>query len=182
MGRTARDVEAYLLAIGRRYDTAEDGTIIVDPAAEGLPPIYIRAGDPVVFTADIGQVPKDDMEKQAGMFRRMLEHNASDLLYCAYGLRGEMIVLSAAQPIENLDLNELQAVISDIELALLAQVGELLKLSRAPASTRAPSTVLPFDTPRFLDVFFSLLTAPLDASPGAPWESLPASLSSSRPT
>ena len=131
MARTAKDVEAYLSAIGRAFETTEDGTYLLP--VEGRPPVVVLAGDPVVFSVDIGRAPRGDAATEAAFFRRLLELNASDLLYCAYGLRGDEVVLSAALELENLDLNEVEAVLSDIDLALLQHVPELAPLSHSAA-------------------------------------------------
>lgn len=130
MARTVQDLEAYLTACNRQFETSEEGTILLAPNGEGLPFIGVRADDPVVFSVDIGPAPKTE-RLQARLFRRLLELNASDLLYCAYGLRGDSIVLSSAHELENMDLNEVQAILSDIDLALARHMKELVALSSA---------------------------------------------------
>lgn len=143
MGRTARDVEAYLEAVGRPYESVDDGTFLIQPSGEGMPPIAVRADDPVVFTVDIGPISTADPSRLGGLFKRLLEFNANDLLFCAYGIREERIILSAALPLENLDLNEIQAVVADIELAVLMQVPQLMDLARPPSSSRKRPSVRP---------------------------------------
>lgn len=129
MARTRKDLEAYLQAIGRPYECSEDGTYLLAPTGEGTPVIGVRADDPVVFSVQIGDAPQGNPAVEAGLFRRLLELNASDLLYASYGMRGGRIVLSAAHELENLDLNEVQAIIGDIDLALARHMKELLALS-----------------------------------------------------
>jgi len=46
-------------------------------------------------------------------------------MHVAYGLEGDTIVLSAALELENLDLNELEALLSDVDLALARHVPTL---------------------------------------------------------
>jgi hypothetical protein len=128
MARTAKDLEAYLSSIGRSFESTDGGTIVLAPV-EGQPSIGVRAEDPVVFTAEIGSAPKNDPPTEARLFRRLLELNASDLLYTAYGLRDGTIVLSSAHPLQNLDLNEVEGILSDFDLALARHVEELLALS-----------------------------------------------------
>ena len=129
MARTVKDLEAYLAAIGRHFETRADGTLRLEPSSEGGPPTFVRTGDPVVFSIEIGKAPHGDFGVEAKFFRRLLELNAGDLLYCAYGLRGEDVVLSAAHELENLDLNEVQAVLGDMDLALARHMKELVSLS-----------------------------------------------------
>ena len=128
MARTVKDLEAYLAALGRHFEHT-DGLLVVDGSGADAPPIYVRPEDPVVFSVEIGPAPKGDAAHESAFFRRLLELNANDLLYCAYGLRGEAVVLSAALELENLDLNEVEAVFSDMDLALAQHMGELVKLS-----------------------------------------------------
>lgn len=122
MGRTAKDLEAYFLAIGRRYRAVDEGTFVLEPAAHGGgPPIGARVttDGPVVFTAELGAAPDGgDAAAETKFFRRLLEMNASDLLYCAYGVRDGAVILSSAHELSNLDLNEVEAILSDFDLAI----------------------------------------------------------------
>ena len=54
----------------------------------------------------------------AGLFRLLLERNARELVHASYGLDDGSVVLSSALELENLDFNELQAVLDEIDVAL----------------------------------------------------------------
>jgi len=114
MPRTAEDVENYLLQLNRSY-TTDGGTYwLKGPGAT----IAIRVSPPIVaFQVEIGKVPAEELQRSR-FFRKLLEYNATDLMHISYGVDGERVVLSGALELENLDLNELEAVLSDIELAL----------------------------------------------------------------
>ena len=129
MARTERDVEAYLEALGRTWDRLDDGTFVVQSGNE-TPTALRMAGALLVARVLIGNAPNAKPELEARLFRRLLEHNASDLVYASYGLENEHIVLSAALELENLDMNELEAVLGDIDLALARHVSELRELSK----------------------------------------------------
>jgi len=126
--RTEKDVEAYLLRQGRRFEPVEGSgmpTYLVRSASEGLPPVAIRVEAPlVVVRAHIADVRAGD----ATLFRRLLELNARGLVHTCYGLEGDRVVLSAAMELENLDFNELAAVLDEIDLALAQQVPELFEV------------------------------------------------------
>ena len=62
---------------------------------------------------------------------RLLEYNATDLMHVSYGIEGETVVLSAALALENLDLNELEATLSDVDLALARHVPVLYEAANA---------------------------------------------------
>lgn len=126
MPRTAEDVETYLLQLDRRFEN-DAGTYVVS-GKDGGSPIAIRVAPPVVAVrVKIGPTPTDDAH-QSKFFRRLLEYNATDLMHASYGIEAGTVVLSAALALENLDVNELEATLSDIDLALAHQVPVLHKI------------------------------------------------------
>lgn len=127
MSRTQQDVEAYLLRLERRFEALEDGTFIVSTGPSS-PPLVMRVAPPVVvLRVDIGHLPKG-AEAEARVYKRLLELNARDLLHASYGITDDTIELSAALELDNLDLNELEAVLADIDVALATHVSEIRSL------------------------------------------------------
>ena len=127
MPRTSEDVENFLLELDRRFEN-DNGTYLVS-VGEEKPPIAIRVVPPIVAVrVAIGPVPAD-ADHQLKLFRRLLEYNATDLMHAAYGIDNETIVLSSALPLDNLDLNELDATLSDVDLALTRHVPRLHELA-----------------------------------------------------
>jgi len=91
----------------------------------------IRVAPPIVaIRVDIGPEPPD-LDHRAKLFRRLLQFNADDLMHASYGIEGTTVVLSAALPLDNLDKNELEAALSDIDLALARHVPELHEIANA---------------------------------------------------
>jgi hypothetical protein len=89
------------------------------------PLVALRLAPPVlVAQVDIGPAPTEDAAG-AALFRKLLVLNATALLHAAYGIDGGTIVLSAALELRNLDLNELEAVLADLDMALANQVPTL---------------------------------------------------------
>ena len=128
MARTHEDVETYLLTLARPFEL-DQGTFVVSSGPDS-PPIAIRVEAPVVAVrVDIGAVPADTAS-HIELFRKLLELNASDLLHAAYGISHGHIVLSAGLELENLDVNELDATLSDIDLALARHVPALRAIAR----------------------------------------------------
>ncbi len=127
MGRTIDDVESYLFRLDRRFEREGD-TFIVASGVDGTPIAVSVAGSIVMVDVAIGKAPSDEA-RQLAVFRRLLEHNVADLLYTSYGLDGSELILSGSLELENLDLNELGAVLADIEVALVRHVPELKKLA-----------------------------------------------------
>jgi hypothetical protein len=125
MARTNEDLESFLQKLERRFERVDDGTYLV-AGAPNQPPIAIRVAPPVlVIQVPIGPAPQEETPAQARLFRRLLELNASDLLHAAYALEGGEIVLGAALELDNLDLNEIEAVLADMDVALAEHVPAL---------------------------------------------------------
>jgi hypothetical protein len=127
------DLEAYLTRLDRRFEKADDDTYLVGLGAGGAV-VALRVAPPVVvLQVDIGAVPEGDPALQSRLFRKLLELNASDLLHCSYAIEGERIVLTAALELANLDLNELEAVLVNIDMAIAQHVPTLRALTEAKA-------------------------------------------------
>jgi Zn-dependent protease with chaperone function len=127
MPRTQEDVETFLLELGRTYETS-GGTLVLAPH-ENRPPVAVRVQPPIVeIQMSIG-APPPAADRQLPMFRRLLELNATDLAHAAYALEEGQIVLTSSLSLDNLDKNELEAVLADIDMALLRHLGELRELA-----------------------------------------------------
>jgi hypothetical protein len=132
MIQSSEDLEGYLHRLERRFEQAEDGTYLVSMGAD-RPLVALRVAAPLlVAQVDIGVAPADDAA--APLFRKLLVLNATALVHAAYGLEGDNIVLSAALELKNLDLNELEAVLADLDLALANQVPTLREFGSKKAS------------------------------------------------
>jgi hypothetical protein len=133
MAKSHEDLEAYLNRLERRFERLEDGTYLV-ALATNQPPVAMRLAPPVlVMQVTIGEGPAGNAALEAPVFRRLLELNSSDLVHAAYGLDGSNIVLSAALEMDNLDLNELEAVLADLGMALSEHVPALREMVQKQA-------------------------------------------------
>ena len=128
MARTQEDVENYLIKLGRRYEALGDSIIV--SMGNGTQAAVRVAAPIVAINVVIGPTPKDDA-RQLKLYRKLLELNARDLMHSAYGIENDQIVLSAALPLDNLDDNELDATLSDIDVALVTHTPDLIELARA---------------------------------------------------
>jgi hypothetical protein len=73
------------------------------------------AGPVVVFRLKLMDVPTTQRE---ALFEKLLRLNTTELFHCAFGIEENAIVLGGALELENMDLNEFQAVIDDIGMAV----------------------------------------------------------------
>jgi hypothetical protein len=125
MTKTREDVERLLAFAERPFERLDDGTIVV-PLVPGQAPAMIRVEPPVVLMqVHIGATKLSDHAQAAAFYRRLLELNATGLLHAAYGIEADSVVLSAGLELDNLDPNELEAVLADFALALVEHVPSL---------------------------------------------------------
>lgn len=135
MATSVEDLESYLDRLGRRYERLGDETLLV-AFGPGQPPVALRVAPPVALAqAEIGPCPMESAETSAQcarLYRRLLELNAGGLVHAAYGIEkdasGDRIILASAVELANLDLNELEAVLADLDIALAEHVPELRRL------------------------------------------------------
>jgi hypothetical protein len=79
-----------------------------------------------IARVEIGDAPKANREP---LFEHLLRLNATTLVHAAYGLDGDRIVLAAALEMENLDYNELEALLAEFDLALGQQLPKISELA-----------------------------------------------------
>ncbi|MBC8132980.1 MAG: hypothetical protein H7X95_08375 [Deltaproteobacteria bacterium] len=115
--KTAEDVESYLLRIGVTYEQLKPGIWLLK--MDGTDNFVISiAGPVVVFRVKVMDLPRNDRE---GLFLTLLSLNTSEMVHGAFGLESDAVVIVHALELENLDLNEFQAVIDDISMAISKQ-------------------------------------------------------------
>ena len=132
MIKNSDDLEAQLGRLGRRYERNPDGTFVLS-LGPNQPPVALVMVPPVlVVQVAVGPAPKNE-SVAAKVYKRLLELNASALLHTAFGLEGDLIVLAAALELDNLDLNELEAVLADIDVALGEHIPSLRSMVQPPA-------------------------------------------------
>lgn len=130
MARTNRDIEAYLTSLGQKYNEIGDQTYRIE-VGDNTPPIALRiSGSVVLLRALVGEVPNGSVQMQCELYRKLLELNTQELVHSAYGLDGKSIQLAAALEMANLDMNELEAVLGDMGLALARHVRSLRELCK----------------------------------------------------
>lgn len=130
MLKTDEDLEGLLTKLERHFERIANGTFLV-AVGSNLAPVALRIATPVlVAQVAIGESPKDDPAREATVFRKLLQLNASDLLHASYALEDGRIVLIAALELENLDHNELEAVLADMGMAQSKHVGMLRELMK----------------------------------------------------
>lgn len=124
--RSREDIESYLVRAEVPFEVVgEDGMWLVHDASLGEN-IAIKAAGPLLLfrvkvldLAEVGDKP--------ALFEALLKLNTTDLVHGSYGLSEDAVVLTCTLEVENLDYNELQAVLDDFSLALSNHYEQLTK-------------------------------------------------------
>ena len=115
--RSRDDIESYLVRAEVPYEeVGEDGMWLVRDRSLGESIAIKAAGPLLLFRVKVLELA--EVNDKAALFEELLTLNASDLVHGAYGISDDAVVLTCALQAENLDYNELQAVLDDFSLAL----------------------------------------------------------------
>jgi hypothetical protein len=124
--RSREDIESYLDRAEVQYEVVGDDSmwLVRDPSFGEN--IAVKAAGPLLLfrvkVLELAQVS----DKRA-LYEELLKLNATDLVHGSYGISEEAVVLTCTLELENLDYNELQAVIDDFSLALANHYEKLTK-------------------------------------------------------
>jgi hypothetical protein len=112
--KSREDIESYLLKAGLPYEQLGAELWNVKPQSNENLLISI-AGPVVVFRIKVMDLPSSGREK---LFETLLKLNTTEMVHGAFGIEADAVVITDALQLENLDFNELQAVIDDITMAI----------------------------------------------------------------
>lgn len=128
--RTREDIEAYLLRTGQPYEEIAPETWLVRDMGGRAGPIIVRFdGDIVLFRLKV--LALDEHVHREGLFQRLLELNATDMVHGAYGIADGAVVLTCSLRAENLDYSEFAGTLDDFTLALSKHYESLGGLRRS---------------------------------------------------
>jgi len=131
--KSAEDVESYLLRMGVAYETIKPGIWLVKIDSSAL--AVSIAGPVVAFRLKVMDLPRSGREE---LYRTLLALNTTEMVHGAFGLEGDTVVVVHALALENLDLNEFQAVVDDMSMAVPKHHANLARFF-SPASANAAS-------------------------------------------
>ena len=131
---TPEQIEGFLgrlSADGASYTEVEPGLWVVHPGGELDLTVVIHHSPPVVvLRVKVMSLPERKQDAD-GLFRRLLEMNATDLLHGSYGIQGGEVVLTEALELAHLDFEEFLASYESITLALASHLRELSTFKEA---------------------------------------------------
>jgi hypothetical protein len=130
--KSAEDVESYLLRMGVAYETIKPGIWLVKIDSSAL--AVSIAGPVVAFRLKVMDLPRSGREE---LYRTLLALNTTEMVHGAFGLEGDTVVVVHALELENLDLNEFQAVVDDMSMAVPKHHASLARFVSPPAANAA---------------------------------------------
>lgn len=127
---TREDIESFLLRLELPFQELEEGLWVVGDRQEAAA-VFVNFDPPLLLMrVEVMDAPEDDKLRN-GLFRELLELNATDMVHGAYGLDDNAIVLTDSLQLEDLDFSEFQASLESIILALRSHF-EILSRYRTP--------------------------------------------------
>jgi predicted house-cleaning NTP pyrophosphatase (Maf/HAM1 superfamily) len=118
-------IESYLLSLSLTYEEVGDQTWVINDDEKGLKNVLVILADPVVIIrVKVMAIPGKEREQ---FFEQLLRLNQSDMIHGAYALEGDDVILLNTLVGETLDVEEFQATLDAIGLALAQHYQMLAK-------------------------------------------------------
>ena len=118
-------IESYLLSLSLTYEEVGDQTWVINDDEKGLENVLVILADPVVIIrVKVMAIPGKEREQ---FFEQLLRLNQSDMIHGAYALEGDDVILLNTLVGETLDVEEFQATLDAIGLALAQHYQMLAK-------------------------------------------------------
>ncbi|MDZ7780663.1 MAG: YbjN domain-containing protein [Gemmatimonadota bacterium] len=125
---TIEDVESFLIRMDLDWEEVDQGMYLVQGRNSGLPMVVHYADDLLLIRLKVMDMPEHG-PSEAGLYRMLLELNATDVIHGAYGIEDGELILSDTLELETLDLHELQASMESIELAAASHMEKIRSLA-----------------------------------------------------
>jgi hypothetical protein len=110
-------LESYLVKLELTFQEAGKGTWVVREPEKGLANLFVMMADPlVVLRLTVMEIPKNGRER---LYEELLHLNATDMVHGAYALDGKHVIIVDTLEGDTLDVEELQASIEAISLAVV---------------------------------------------------------------
>ena len=118
-------LEGYFIRLGLTYQQIAENTWVVTDDDAGVHQVVVMVDDPiVVIRVTVMALPPKNRE---AFFETVLRMNSTDLVHIAYAVEGEHLILSNSFLLDTLDIEEIQAAVDEIGLALIQHYSILSK-------------------------------------------------------
>lgn len=131
------DIEGFLIRMDLDYDEVDEGMFLAH-GDNGGAGVVVHHSDPVlVLRLKMMDLPAEPEEELTGLYRTLLELNATDIVHGAYAIEEGELILTDTLELENLDFTELQASIESLQLAASSHMGRIRTLAQAGGAPQA---------------------------------------------
>ena len=118
-------IESYFINLDLTFEEVTDNTWLIYDHEKGLDQVLIVAAPPVVIIRVKIMEIKEEMS--IDFYKELLKLNSADLVHGAYALDGSEVVLLDTHEFATMDIEELQASLDAISLALTQHIPVLSK-------------------------------------------------------
>ena len=125
---TREDLESFLIRMGVEYEEVDEGMFLVRGTNSGFPAVVHYSAPLLLIRMKLMDLPRDG-EHQTGLYRKLLELNATDVVHGAYGIEEGELILSDTLELETLDFHEIRASMESIELAASAHMDQIRSMA-----------------------------------------------------
>ncbi|MBN1687007.1 MAG: YbjN domain-containing protein [Spirochaetales bacterium] len=109
-------VEGYMINLGLTFEEIDENSWIINDEANGLEQVAVICADPLlIIRVSVMDAPTERKEE---FYEKLLTLNAADLVHGAYALENGKVMLVATLVLQTLDMEEFQATLDAIGLAL----------------------------------------------------------------
>jgi hypothetical protein len=132
--KTAEDIEGYILKTELPYEELGAGTWVVRDQNERISNVMTLSGPVLVMQIKIAEIGPGNHEE---LFKLLLSLNAAELLYGAYGLEDDQIVLVEVLSLEHLDFANFLEATEALFMTVFTQHGMIARALKAKARAGA---------------------------------------------
>ena len=118
-------IESYLVKLSLTFQVTSPNSWVVRDATKGLENLLVILAEPlVILRINVMEVPAAGREK---LFEELLRLNATDLAHGAYAVEGNTVIIVDTLEAHTMDLEEFEASLDAIGLALAQHYRTLSK-------------------------------------------------------
>ena len=122
------DLESFFIRMDVEAEEVDENMWVLQ-GEEGSADVVVTYAPPVLLMRiKVMDLPDAQDTALAGLFRKLLELNASDLVHGSYGIEEGSVALSDALELETLDFQELRASYESIVFAASSHMRDLAEL------------------------------------------------------
>ena len=125
---TREDLESYLIRMDLEWNEVDEGMFLVQSQSGG---VVVHLSDPVLLVRlKVMDLPNGESDL-TGLYRTLLELNATDIVHGAYGIEDGELILTDTLELQTLDFEELQASVESLQFAASSHLERIKVLAGA---------------------------------------------------